>query len=319
MSIRFLGLLLLLAGCTSVADGDTDLPQSSSDGSVDVVDGWDGGEDSEVSEVSEDQSDGLDPSDGDAPVLSEDAEIVLDVSEDSAETEGDTGDAPTDSESPDDSSEEPDDGDVLVETDTPEESSDGEVEVVGTSPGAGDLVFNEVLVRGTVDGKFDPNRDGRSHPMEDEFVELLNTTEWPIELQGCSLSDRLLPGVARHIFEESHVLMPGEVVVLFGGGRLPIPFPGAWFVRVHNGGYGLDLGLHLRDRGNTLSLRSPSGTIVTEFEYGEGTILDQPVTSSFVRSPEGSGEWVLHESVSPTDEPYSPGTQTSGAFFAPQE
>ena len=61
------------------------------------------------------------------------------------------------------------------------------------------------------------------------------------------------------------------------------------------------------------------GVTVAEFEYGEGTALDQDVTSSFVRNPEGTGQWVLHETVSEDGTPYSPGTQSSGAVFASQE
>ncbi len=64
----------------------------------------------------------------------------------------------------------------------------------------------------------DANRDGRRQAVGDEFVELMNPHDRPIQLAGYTLTDRNPPdrGQVRFRFP-SLELAPGEVVVVFNG------------------------------------------------------------------------------------------------------
>lgn len=62
----------------------------------------------------------------------------------------------------------------------------------------------------------DANRDGQRSAAGDEFVELMNPHERPINLIGYELSDRPTASQFRFRFPDV-VLAPGEVVVVFNG------------------------------------------------------------------------------------------------------
>lgn len=185
-------------------------------------------------------------------------------------------------------------------------------------PSAGELIFHEVLVRGGVDGPEDPNGDGIQDSREDEFVELVNISTKALELKGVSLSDRLLPGTPRHTFKHSTVVLAGEAIVLFGGGYPLRSVPGSQQRTVIHSSKGRDLGLHLRDRGNSLTLRGVDGQILDSFEYGEGTELAVPSNASLVRGLTVDSPWISHRDASSESLPYSPGRTVEGLWFEPK-
>jgi len=83
----------------------------------------------------------------------------------------------------------------------------------------------------------DANGDGIREGSEDEFIELLNSDENPISIEGWSLSDDDVSMPHRFRFPTGTIIQSGERLVLFGGGK-PVKIPGQVFVddgRIGNG------------------------------------------------------------------------------------
>jgi hypothetical protein len=62
------------------------------------------------------------------------------------------------------------------------------------------VVINEILADPPTGDTGDANRDGTRHTSEDEFIELLNITRYPIDLAMYSLSDRGTGALSRFRF-----------------------------------------------------------------------------------------------------------------------
>ena len=71
----------------------------------------------------------------------------------------------------------------------------------------------------------DANGDGTRHSREDEFIELINRGDQPIDLSGYLLSDDDVALDKMFEFPDSTIIAPGERIVLFGGGQ-PQGIPG---------------------------------------------------------------------------------------------
>jgi len=81
------------------------------------------------------------------------------------------------------------------------------------SPGPGDLIINEVLLAPPTTFLGDANGDGETIPEEDEFIELVNTTEHPLALGGSTVHTA---GGERHRFPAGTILPGGMALVVFG-------------------------------------------------------------------------------------------------------
>ena len=81
------------------------------------------------------------------------------------------------------------------------------------APAHGELLINEALLAPPASFLGDANGDGETNALEDEFVELVNTTSHPLELGGCTLSTGA--GV-RHTFTPGTILPGGMSLVIFG-------------------------------------------------------------------------------------------------------
>ncbi|MCK5119719.1 MAG: lamin tail domain-containing protein, partial [Candidatus Latescibacteria bacterium] len=156
------------------------------------------------------------------------------------------------------------------------------------------IVINEVLCDPPSDG--DANRDGAVDPYQDEFIELLNVGLDSVDIGNWRLSDDDVSSASQFVFPPGTHVAPGEYVVLFGGGA-PAGFAGQVFVddgRIGNG---------LTNRGDVIRLIAPDGpdtiAVLTYSDWGS----DQ----SFVRWPEGLGDFVPHASL-PGKGRFSPGT-----------
>lgn len=79
-------------------------------------------------------------------------------------------------------------------------------------------LITEILAVVPKGGDGDANADGTRDANTDEFVELMNPHDKPIELSGYTISDRNAggPGAVEFTFPK-FTLEPGEVVVLFNG------------------------------------------------------------------------------------------------------
>jgi hypothetical protein len=188
-----------------------------------------------------------------------------------------------------------------------------DVEITSIAPVmAGDLVINEVLADATVDG--DPNGDGESDAMSDEFIELANVADIALDLSGVTIREVDFMFLPRHTFVDGTVLLPGEAIVVFGGGDVDtLETANAHFVTAQNADPGIEYGLNLGDDGDTLTLEDFEGLLVLEWSYGDDMI---PAVSdqSLTLTPDVWGaDYAAHSDAGGGD--YSPGTWSDGSAF----
>ncbi len=200
-----------------------------------------------------------------------------------------------------------------------EESAD--IDISLATPEPGDLVFNEILADGTVDG--DPNADKSTDAVEDEFVEIANLADATLDLEGVLIVDSD-NGIysPRHTFGEGITIKPGWAVVVFGGGdatALDDTLNAQFFV-AENDDPGIAYGLGLQDEGETIRLVAADGkTELTSVSYGSAsTDGSVPAASdeSIVLEPEVTGSsYVEHSAAKGASGMFSPGTYVDGANF----
>lgn len=198
------------------------------------------------------------------------------------------------------------------------DSAPVDVTVTVVAADAGDLVINELLVDGAVDG--DPNGDGSLDSVEDEFVEIANVADATVALDGITFVELDFPFLPRHTFEQDTFLRAGEAIVLFGGGDVSaLGEPFVQFVVVDNDDPGIANGLSLKNTGDVLSLVAADGaTVITELAYGDegdGSV-PAPSDESAVLEPEVWGsDYVLHSLAVGALGVFSPGALVDGSTF----
>ena len=181
-----------------------------------------------------------------------------------------------------------------------------------------DIVLNELLTDPPNDLAGDANHDGIRDSSDDEFVELVNTTTRDIDLSGYQL-ETTRPATAtpmmRHRFTSGTIFPAGTAIVIFGGGS-PDPmhaaFHGAQVIKASSGG------LSLLNSDGIVTLRNPTGLLVTFASYGGSSGLPGGANQSLTRSPDLIGAFTLHQTAPASDNrPFSPGTRLNGEpFFA---
>ncbi|MEL6823816.1 MAG: lamin tail domain-containing protein, partial [Calditrichota bacterium] len=152
-------------------------------------------------------------------------------------------------------------------------------------------------------GEGDANNDGFTHEGDDQFVELVNTGEEPVDLAGWRLE---IDSDIWHEFEAGSIIESGKALVVFGGG-LPVDIPTEFQLASKPGGFGLyySLGSFV----DVVRLIDPFETQIDTLTYSFEGDIGQSVT----RSPDINGELVLHaEAASAGRELFSPGTTVSG-------
>ena len=167
------------------------------------------------------------------------------------------------------------------------------------------LVINEILPSPTnASGVYvDANQDGAASSIDDEFIELLNTSAAGIDVAGMWITDANT-GIRRHVFG-SRVLPPGGALVVFGGGSLlNFSNPPA---QIATGG-----GLSLNNDNETVSLYSPQTTLVDQVSY---QLTASHNAISLVRNPDGSGGFTNHYVVTTNAARASPGRRVHGQPF----
>ena len=164
------------------------------------------------------------------------------------------------------------------------------------------LVVNEIY--GEVEPGQDPNFDGVTNFVEDEFVEIVNVSGGPLDIGGWELSDA---DFVRHVFPVGSVLPPDCAAVVFGGGGF-------------TDGVRADFGNSLVQKASTgsLGLNDTGDSILVKeggVERAGASYSDYDATNGdLTRSPELTGDFVPHASVGPGN-PFSPGTRADG--FSP--
>ncbi len=165
------------------------------------------------------------------------------------------------------------------------------------------LVINEIFADplNTIAG--DANGDGTGNPLQDEFIELYNTSKTPIDLSGWKLTDAAQD---RHIFPEGTLIPPEESLVVFGGGT-PGNTPGLLQTASEGSSLFLD------DTGDTVTLKNASDTVITSVTYGAEAGDDR----SIARNPDFTGNFVKHTAITTNNVRFSPGRDnTDGSALA---
>jgi uncharacterized repeat protein (TIGR01451 family) len=184
------------------------------------------------------------------------------------------------------------------------------------------LVINEALPQVPLDNSGTPaiegdsNRDGVRNSDDDEFVEILNNSNAPVDISGVIISDATSN---RFTFPASTILAAGRAAVIFGGGTPPASDPafgGALILTASSLGLG--------DSGDIITVKLPvagSDVIVDSLAYGTGNPVPAPGAQSLTRSPDAAigsagGGYVTHTTATnAAGRVLSPGTRADGTPF----
>ena len=179
------------------------------------------------------------------------------------------------------------------------------------------IVINEVMV----EPEDDVNGDGVFHPGEDQYVEIVNNTSDPIDLNGWEI---LQDSFLWHQFSTVSMIDAHCAVLVFGGGSPNLDtFPAN--IPLHTASNGPFLALLVPDEGHTvtLSLRDNDDLTFDNVTWGEEA--DTPQGESLARCPDiiGNPFLVVHSSCDedPDNPPdsaadRSPGLQVDLLAFA---
>lgn len=191
------------------------------------------------------------------------------------------------------------------------------VSVTFAGDSARDILINEALADPPDGIAGDANHDGVRDSGDDEFVELVNTTTHDLDISGYQLLSRsssTTTDTLRHTFAAGTILPACSAAVVFGGGLFdptnPV-FGGAMVVKATSGG------LSLTNGGGAVTLRDSAGTTITSLTWGGSTGLNGDANQSMTRSPDITGNFVLHQAASGNGgRAFSPGTRVDGGAFA---
>ncbi len=171
-----------------------------------------------------------------------------------------------------------------------------------STPASNALVINEIFADPLNTLVGDANGDGTGNLLQDEFIELYNTTETAIDLTGWKLADA---DQDRHTFLQGTIIPTRGSLVVFGGGTLT-SIPGV--VQAATTG-----SLSLDDDGDTVTLKDASGTVIKTVTYGTEAGDNQ----SIARNPDFTGDFVKHTTITTNAVRFSPGRDnTDGSVLA---
>jgi len=159
------------------------------------------------------------------------------------------------------------------------------------------LVINEILA----DPAGDANGDGTTDNSEDEFIELVNISMSDIDISGFTISDN---SSMRHEFPAGSIIPAGGVITLFGGGT-PTGIPGL----VQTAGY-----LGLNNTGDVIKINDGTSDVITVSYGSEGDD-----NQSLARSPDYTGSFVKHSTITTNPVAFSPGLLNEGNSPLPVE
>lgn len=168
------------------------------------------------------------------------------------------------------------------------------------------VVINELLADPDSGLAGDANGDGIRNFSEDEFVEIVNTSDSTLDLSGWTLADGV---TVRHTFPPNSLVASGCAIVVFGGG---IPAVGDQFGRaVVQTATGGQLGLN--NGGDSVTINDGAEDLVT-VSYGGAGGDNQSLT----RDPDifGSEPLAKHTAAAGSGGAlFSPGTRVDGSQF----
>ena len=162
----------------------------------------------------------------------------------------------------------------------------------------------------------DANRDGVRDSGGDEFVELLNNSNNPVDISGVIIADAT---TNRFTFPANTILAAGRAVAVFGGGTPPVNDPAFGGSLILSG-----TSLSLNDTGDTVNVKLLVGggdVVIATQAYGGASGVTAPSDQSLTRSPDGAigsagGSFVTHTSATnAAARIFSPGTRADGTPF----
>ncbi|MFA5088126.1 MAG: FG-GAP-like repeat-containing protein [Candidatus Omnitrophota bacterium] len=164
---------------------------------------------------------------------------------------------------------------------------------------AASILITEILADPAPAPLGDANGDSVVSASDDEFVEIFNSGNGPVDLSGWMLKDAARP---RHYFPAGTVLSAKGYLVVFGGGSPDLP--GVYWQLASTDT------LQLNNTGDEVSLWDAQGALADKFVYGAEGGRDQ----SLARFPEvGGAPGVLHSSIPEAEgRLFSPGTSADG-------
>ncbi len=204
-------------------------------------------------------------------------------------------------------------------------------------------LISEVFFAVPTTGEFDANRDGKREVSGDEFIELVNPHERPIELRGYTLTDGSPSTKTQLRFAFPATTVPAHgVVVVFNGHDSKIPGP-VGDSRKAPGGTNEQFGRALvfavnptssrssfSNAGDAACLRAPDGKLLQRVRWGKaddkaggtGFVLDEiaPTTTKASVQRDGIGKdarWRVHTDVETGA--FSPGVFAPAAPIKPSE
>ncbi|MFL6278195.1 MAG: lamin tail domain-containing protein [Blastocatellia bacterium] len=153
----------------------------------------------------------------------------------------------------------------------------------------------------------DANGDGVRSSSDDEFIELVNRTNDPINIGGYIIRDA---DAVRFTFPAGTVIPGGESAVVFGGGHPVGAFGNA---RANGLVFTANGGLSLNNGGDTISLLTGANQVIESITFGS---TEGGANQSLNRKPEYTGGFVTHSSIPGSGgRLFSPGAQVNGDPF----
>ncbi|MBV9210409.1 MAG: lamin tail domain-containing protein [Acidobacteria bacterium] len=184
------------------------------------------------------------------------------------------------------------------------------------------LVINEALADVPPDNPATPaiegdaNRDGVRSSGDDEFIELFNNSNQPVDISGVVIADSTSN---RYTFPSNTFLPSGRAAIIFGGGSAPANDPAFGGSAIFTAG-----SLGLNDTGDTIQIKLPQAgadVIIASLAYGATTPIPAPSNQSLTRSPDAEvnqtgGDFVAHlNATEASGRVFSPGTRAGGTPF----
>jgi len=169
--------------------------------------------------------------------------------------------------------------------------------------------FNEYLADPPDGLAGDANGDGTRDSSQDEFVEIVNRTNTPIDIGGFTVRDA---DTQRFVFPAGIMLPAGEAAVIFGGGSPQGEFGNA---RLNGLVFAIgSAGLSLNNGGDTITLKDSNGTTIESVTYGS---TEGNANESINRTPDVTGfAFATHSSIPGSGgRLFSPGTLVNGSPF----
>lgn len=153
----------------------------------------------------------------------------------------------------------------------------------------------------------DANGDGVRDSGDDEFVEIMNRTDAPVDIGSFTISDA---DAQRFVFPPGTLIPAGEVAVVFGGGHPQGQFGNAGA----NGLVFTSGGLSLNNTGDTITLKNSAAAAIESVTFGSS---EGNANQSLNRNPDGGGiTFALHSSIpGSAGRLFSPGAQVDGSPF----